>query len=258
MLALKIILIIALIFFLIGMIKVGISFNFIDDRLSLGIIVFGKRIELKRKKDKKPKTVKEEKPKKVKKSKSKPKKEKSEKKEKPVKYTLSFDDILEIVNKVFKSLNKLRKGFNVDRFLLHLVVATDDPYNTAVLFGKINSFLDSMAPQCSDRFNCRDLDVWTAVDFNKALPRLDIGFDITVRLHSFLRRIDILFAILGVIIKVKTRGIILRITDKKEYDYQIELTKDRKEKLNYIIKSIKNKKAEDASNDKGNNERMIS
>ena len=261
MLALKIIGIIVLIFVLIGMIKVGISIDFIDDRLTLGIIVFGKKIVLK-KKDKKDKKKKPEEEKEkaekdeTKKKPEKKKKTKKEKEDKPVKYSLSTDDIKEIIVRVFKNFDNVRKGFNFDRFLLHLTVATDDPYNTAVLFGKINSLIDFIAPYCSNRYKCKDLDVWTDVDFNHSLPRIDIGFDLTIRLHSFTRRLSVVFDVLWVIIKCKSRGLILRITDKEEYDYEISLLQDRKDTLKLVINTIKNKKADKADSD--NDERKIS
>lgn len=241
MVVLKVLAIIILIFFLIGMIKVGISFSFVNDQLSLGLIVLGKKISLDKKlKEKKvPKEPKPEKPKKEKKEK--PVKEKN-KKEKPVTLSLTFDDILKIIKYTFKSISKVNKGFNFDKFLLHITVSTDDPYNSAILFGDINALLCALEPICSKRFNCKDLDVWTDINFNEVIPRVDLAFDLTVRIHSFTRRIDIIFYAARIFIAAKTRGLILKITDREEYEYQIELKTERKEKLKVMMNKVKSSK----------------
>lgn len=253
MIVLKILGIIILVFVLIGLIKVGVSFNFVDDRLSLSAIICGLKLQLipkKNKKEKQPKEPKSEKP--IKEKKQKPQKAKKPKKKKESDgLWITFDDVLKIVRRVFKGLGKVTGGFNVERFLMHLVVATDDPYSTAVILGKINAGLNVLAPICDERFDCRDIDVWTDADFNTPIPKLDIGFDITIRIHCFFRMLNtILFGVLGAGIAVKARMIWLKITDKKEYIYERDLHRERSGKLKNFIAKIKNKKAAKADSDK--------
>lgn len=251
MIVLKILGIIILVFVLIGLIKVGVSFNFVDDRLSLGVIFCGLKLQLlpkKSKKEKKPKEPKPEKPKKEKKQK--PQKTKKPKKKKSDGLWITFDDVVKIVKRMFKGLGKVTGGFNVERFLMHLVVATDDPYYTAVILGKINAALNILAPVCDERFNCRDIDVWTDADFNSPIPKLDIGFDVTIRIHCFFRMLNtILFGVLGAGIAVKARMIWLKITDKKEYEYERGMRRERSAKFNNFITKLKNKKAAKADSD---------
>ena len=75
----------------------------------------------------------------------------------------------------------------VDRFVLHLLVAGNDPYNVAMAYGKINAWLSGVAPMCK-KLNPRNSDVWTAVDFTRDWP--DCEFAIAM---SF--RIGLIFAV---------------------------------------------------------------
>lgn len=242
---------IVLIFFLIGMIKIGVSFNFIDQRLSVGLLVLGQTIQIKKNdkdessQDKPPEEPKKEKPKK-------PKKEK-EKKEKEIPLSITVDDVTDFLNSVGSSLGSLFKGFNFDRFLLHLTVATDDPYNTAVAFGNVNQIINVLAPLCAVRYDCRDLDVWTAVNFNEVLPRIDLGFDLTIRLHSITRRVDILFAGLELLAKSFVRYEKQKIFHHEEYLYEQELSRQRKEQLKSILSAVK-KNPDTGSEENGSGE----
>ena len=252
MVFLKILAIIVLVFVLIGFIKLGVSFDCIDDRIRLGAIILGLKIQLLPKKNKnKEKKPKQEKPPEEKKPKPVKVKKPKKGKKKSDGLWITFDDVINILKKVFKGLGKVTGGFNVERFLMHLVVATNDPYKTAVTLGKINAGLNILAPICDERFNCKDVDVWTDCDFNSSLPRLDIGFDITIRIHCFFRMINtILFGVLGTAISIKARMIWLKITDKKEYLYEKELRDEKSAKLHGFIDKLKESKAgKDATSD---------
>lgn len=260
MIVLKILAIIILICILIGMIRLGVSFDFVDEKLRLSLILAGLHVQVipskKPKKEKKPKEPKPEKP--VKEEKPKKEKKPKQKKKKASLLHITFDDVIAILKKVIKGLGKVTGGFQCSRFLMHLTVAGKDPYDTAVAFGRVNAALNILAPMCDERFRCRDVDVWTDMDFQERFPRLDLGADITIRIHCFFRMLNtIVFGVLGVGLKNIFRNLWFKITDRKEYEYEAQLRLEKSEKLHALIDSIKNKKNNkaDGEADSDNSER---
>ena len=168
-----------------------------------------------------PKEEKEKKPKKEKKQKKekKPKKLKKEEEPKQEEETgdkagkkkglplgLTLDDLLELVKTVFKGLGRFRIW--VDRFLLHYVAAGDDPYKTAVTFGKINATLCALAPMCSRKFKCPDTDVYTDISFTEEKTVIEFGLGFHIRIGTLFAVLNtILFGAAWIIIKSKSRQI---------------------------------------------------
>ncbi len=149
----------------------------------------------------------------------KPKKEKKKKKKKPVteeeeeekpkkKRSLPFnrDELLELLHIVGKTLGKFGRAWKVDRFVLHYIAAGDDPYDTAVTYGKVNAVLSSLAPVCSRRFQVKDCSVWTDVDFTADKTFLEGGLAMTINFWRINGVINcLLFGALKVLIRSKRR-----------------------------------------------------
>ena len=148
-----------------------------------------------------------DKPKKKKKKKEAPEEEEEEPKPKK-KRSLPFnrDELLELVRVALRGIGRFGRAWHVDRFLLHYVAAGDDPYATAMTYGKVNAALSSLAPVCSRRFRVKDCSVWTDVDFAADKMSLELGLAMTITLWRIFGVINrILFGALKILIRSKRR-----------------------------------------------------
>lgn len=227
LLALKIIGIIVLIIFLICQIRVGADIDYTGGNLRISAKFCGLLLQIyprkasKPKEEKKAEPEKEQKPPKEKKPKRDKKKKKKEKSGPGL--MISGDEILELLKKVLEGLGKFSRGFHVDRFKLHWIIALRDPSDTARLFGFVNASLCSLAPVCAERFHCSDVDVWTDVDFTSAQMKLDFGIAVLLRIGAvFSMLFTILFGALGILIRNKIYWWKLKRTDPEEYRFQVE------------------------------------
>lgn len=226
LLALKIIGIIVLIIFLICQIRVGADIDYTGGNLRISAKFCGLLLQIYPRKASKPKEEKKAEPEKEQKppKEKKPKRDKKKKKEKSGPgLMISGDEILELLKKVLEGLGKFSRGFHVDRFKLHWIIALRDPSDTARLFGFVNASLCSLAPVCAERFPCSDVDVWTDVDFTSAQMKLDFGIAVVLRIGAvFSMLFTILFGALGILIRNKIYWWKLKRTDPEEYRFQVE------------------------------------
>ena len=227
LLALKIIGIIVLIIFLICQIRVGADIDYTGGNLRISAKFCGLLLQIyprkasKPKEEKKAEPEKEQKPPKEKKPKRDKKKKKKEKSGPGL--MISGDEILELLKKVLEGLGKFSRGFHVDRFKLHWIIALRDPSDTARLFGFVNASLCSLAPVCAERFPCSDVDVWTDVDFTSSQMKLDFGIAVVLRIGAvFSMLFTILFGALSILIRNKIYWWKLKRTDPEEYRFQVE------------------------------------
>ena len=224
MLALKIIGIIVAIIALIMLIPVGADISYIGGQFGLSAKMCGVLLQLFPKPEADPNA-----PKKEKKPK-KPKKEKKKKESKPAenadgaqkpkkKLKLSFtkEELFLLVKKVLRRFGRFGRKFRVDRFLLHYTAAGDDPYDTAVTYGYVNATLSALAPMCRERFDVRDCDVWTDIDFSKEKLELDFAVAFSIRIGAFFGLIfGIVGSALGVLIKNQCRLLGEKLFHRKE------------------------------------------
>ena len=212
MLALKIIGIIVAVIAAIMLIPVGADIAYEGGSFSLSAKVCGVLLQLfPRPPEDESKLKKEKKPKKEKPQKEAPE-EAAPKEKKKLKLSFSKDEILSLVKKVLKKFGRFNRKFKVDRFLLHYTAAGDDPYNTAVTFGYVNAALSSLAPLCRERFDVKDCDVRTDIDFAKDSMEIDFGLAFSIRIGAFFGLIfGIAFSALGILIRNKLRLLVERI-----------------------------------------------
>lgn len=210
MLALKIIGIIVAIIALIMLIPVGADISYIGGQFGLSAKMCGVLLQLFPKPEVDPDAPKKpKKPKKEKKKKEPKPTEAGEAEKKPKKkLKLSFtkEEIFSLVKKVLRRFGRFGRKFRVDRFLLHYTAAGDDPYDTAVTYGYINAALSALAPMCRERFNVRDCDVWTNIDFSKEKLELDFAVAFSIRIGAFFGLVfGIAGSALGILIKNQCR-----------------------------------------------------
>ena len=220
MLFLKILAVIVIIILLICQIRAGADISYVDGELKVSAKVCGLLIQLYPKKEpKKAKEPKEEKPKEEKPAKEKPEKQKKEKPEKPFKLPVNFgmQDINAILRKLKKSVHRLMKGFHVDKFHLNWIMAGDDPYTTARIFGVGNAVLSALAGVFAG-VKCPDTDVSTDIDFTSDEMKLDFATAIVFRLGAALDMLNtVLFGLIGVFIANKFRLFREKLFDRDAY-----------------------------------------
>ena len=203
MVALTIIGIIVALVTLLMLIPIGADIDYEDGHFALSAKVSGVLIQIlprptevesgkkKKKKEKKPK-------------KEKPKKEKPPKEKKKLNFTK--EEILLLVKKVLNRFGRFGKKFKVDRFLLHYIAAGKDPYDTAVNFGYVNAALSSLAPLCAQRFDVKDCEVWTDIDFSQEKKKIDFGLAFSIRIGAIFGLLfGIVFSALGILLRNKLR-----------------------------------------------------
>lgn len=123
-----------------------------------------------------PKKKKEKKPKKPKEKK--PEDDKPREKKKP---DITFDEILALLKAVVEGIGWFGGKIRVDRFVLHVIVAGNDPYHTAMAYGKLNAWLSALLPLCK-KLNAKNCDVWTDVDFMDDWPHVDFAIAMSFRI----------------------------------------------------------------------------
>ena len=150
------------------------------------------------KKEKKPKKKKEE-----------PEQEEEPEEQKPKKkrqLPFNRDEILELLRTVLKGIGKFGRAWRVDRFALHYIAGGDDPYDTAMTYGWVNTAFSSLAPLCRKRFRVKDCSVWTDVDFTADKTFLEGGIALTINLWRIFGAVNcILFGALKILIRNKRR-----------------------------------------------------
>ncbi len=120
-----------------------------------------------------PKKKKQKKPKAEKPAEEQPKEKKS--------LDITLDEILALLKAVLDGIAHFGGKIRVDRFVLHVVVASGDPYNSAMLYGKLNAWLSALMPLCK-KLNAKNCDVWTDVNFLDDWPQVDFAVAMSFRI----------------------------------------------------------------------------
>jgi len=155
-----------------------------------------------------PKKAKKEKPPKA-------KKEKKEKKPKKPKKRRPEDDLeaqkREKIKKLFEiakigldALGRLRRKITVNRLKIYALIASEDPYDAAVLYGYVNSALPVLTPLLEKAFNIKSSDIRTEVSFETTAPAVDFEMIVTTSIGKVLCvAFAALFAYLKFLIRTK-------------------------------------------------------
>lgn len=179
--------ILAIIIFIL-VVPFGVSLAYEDEELSVAARVLCFNIGLipgKEKPDKPEKVKKEKKPKKSKK-KAKDEAEDKEKPKKDIKYLLKPDVIIELLKLVMDALSRFRRKLTINNFKLHLIIASSDPCNAAVMYGVANTLLGFLQSKQGKSFKVLKSDVQTAVDFESEDIDADVALTITISLGRIL------------------------------------------------------------------------
>ena len=179
-----VLLIILAIIILILVIPFGVSLAYEEEELSVAarVLCFNIGIIPGRDKPEKPEKVKKEK----KPKKPKDEAEDEEKPKKDIKYLLKPDVIIKLLKLLIDTLSRFRKKLTVNNFKLHLVVASDDPCDAAIMYGVVNTLLGILQSKQGRAFKVLKSDVQTAVDFESSDLAADVALTITISLGRIL------------------------------------------------------------------------
>ena len=187
---------------------VGADIGYEDGVIRVSAKVWGLKLQLIPKPPPGPeKPKKEKKPKPEKKAEEKPKEEKPRaKRSLPFEKDELLDLLLRLLRVVLRGFGRFGRKFKVDRFCLCYLAAGQDPYNVAVSFAWLNAALSSLAPLCRKRFDVKDCEVRTAIDFTEDWPQLELALAFSIRLGQILGTIlSIAFGALGIVLPALLR-----------------------------------------------------
>ena len=151
-----------------------------------------------------PRPEKAEKPKKKKKpAKAKKPKEDKPEKEGKKKFELNRDMIPDLLKLALDTLSRFRRKITVNRFVLHIIVGGDDPYDAVMSYGMINYAVATVGSAAGRAFNVKKSDVQTGLDFSNPHYTVEAGMTVTIKLA----RILAVVAVAGIgFLKIKRRS----------------------------------------------------
>lgn len=100
---------------------------------------------------------------------------------------LRAGDILDIAGIALKALGRFRRCLYLRELMLHLTVASDDPYDTAVRYGYINTALGTLLPLFRRAFRVGHEDIGVAMSFESEKMSADARLEATLRIGQILR-----------------------------------------------------------------------
>lgn len=175
-----VLLVIVALLVLLLIIPFGVSARYVDGEASVAARVLCFSIKLFPQKEKKEKEKKPKKAKKPKKTKDKPEKE-PKKRSKP-----TPDELIQLLKIGLDALSRFKRKLTVNKFMLHLVVAAEDPFDATVIYGAVNAGIGLVESMRGKSFNVRQCDIQTALDYNATEPRADAELTVTISLGRIL------------------------------------------------------------------------
>ena len=198
MTAVWILLALAALIVLVCLLRVGADVSYEDDVLTLKVVAGPVTLTLL---PKKPKPEKKKKPKKEK------KKKKPEKEDKPKeKSKLSLSFLFGVAKLALQAVNTFRRKLHVDVFRLVFIAGGSDPYDVAMLAGRVRAALDGLYPLARRALIIRERDVRVGADFLAEKPAFAGRLKLTIRIGQ----------ILGIGIVFAFRALVLLLKDKKK------------------------------------------
>lgn len=164
MTALKVLLLLLLILFLLSRIRLGVQARYSEDGLRLRLIAGPLRIVLYPQKPKKPGEKRKKAPRKAKKNGQKSRENQPEPK------GGGLQLFLEMLPVVGQAAGALRRRLRIDELTVHLTWASDDPAKTALGFGKANAAMGMIWPMFDHNFYVKEHDLGVAADFAQKKP----------------------------------------------------------------------------------------
>ncbi len=211
MTALKIVLMILLIFLLISLIRVGLVAEYTEAGFALRVRVGPLRITVLPMKKKKPRQERKE-------EETLPPAQQPEPQKKGGVAKLAFD----LVKPVIEAGGRLRRKIRIDRLELVLTVASTDPAKTAICYGQANAVLGTIWYPMQQAFQVKDAHFHTEASYDQTKPTLYFWAAVSLTIGQ---GIVVMFP-LGC--KALARVLRYRQEQKAEKTQQIKKTEDTK------------------------------
>lgn len=158
---LKVLLALAVVIFLVAMIRLGGIAEFREEAFYLQIIAGPLRIKVFPRPERKPKR------KKTKKTEEKSKVDTEGKRDKP---KLKLPPVGDLIHIALQALGQLKRKVRLDDLTLHIIWASEDPADTAIGFGKAQATMGMIWPLIANNFNVKKHDLGVSVDFERSKP----------------------------------------------------------------------------------------
>ena len=134
-----------------------------------------------------PRPEKPDKPAKPKKEKKpKPEKQAAGEKGKEKKFEITKEMLPDLLKLAVNTLSRFRRKLTVNRFVLHVIVGSSDPYDAVMTYGTINYAVATVGSAAGHAFNVKKSDVQTGVDFSSESFTVEAGVTITINLARIL------------------------------------------------------------------------
>ena len=112
--------------------------------------------------------------------------------------------LLALLKMGIHAIRRFFRSFTVDLFRLHLIVASPDPYDTAVRYGSICSAVEALPELCGARIRVLRRDIEIGSDFLAEKPTFTGEIDITLQLFRLVH-MAVAFAAEFIVWKIKNR-----------------------------------------------------
>ena len=198
MIAVWILLALAALIVLICLLRVGVDASYEDNTFTLKVVAGPVNLTIL---PKKPKPEKKKKPKKEKKKK--PKKD-DDKPKKKLKLSLSF--LVGVAKLALQAVNTFRRKLHVDVFRLRFIAGGSDPYDVAMLTGRVRAALDGLYPLAKRALIIRERDVRVGADFMAEKSDVSGRLKLTIRIGQ----------VLGIGIVFAAKALVLFLKDQKK------------------------------------------
>lgn len=198
MIAVWILLALAALIVLVCLLRVGVDVSYEDEVLTLKVAAGPVNLTIL---PKKPKPEKKKKPKKEKKKKH--EKEKPDKPKEKKKLSLSF--LVGVAKLALQAVNTFRRKLHVDIFKLVFIAGGSDPYDVAMLTGRVRAALDGLYPLAKRALIIRERDVRVGADFLADKPAFAGRLKLTIRIGQ----------VLGIALVFAVKALVLYLKDKK-------------------------------------------
>lgn len=109
-----------------------------------------------------------------------------EPKHKKEKKSLSKKQLLGLIKLGLKAIGRFRKRLSIDYLRIHVIYATDDPFDTAVNFGIANAAVGILLPLLDNALDIKEPDFHLGCSFTQNETSIDIWLTTTIRVGQIL------------------------------------------------------------------------
>ena len=96
------------------------------------------------------------------------------------------DEIIALAKMALSALSRFRHKLSIDYLRLHVNIAADDPYKTAMAYGAANAALSAAVPLLDGAFNITEQDIGVSCDFLAEKMQIDVWLTASIQIWEIL------------------------------------------------------------------------